>query len=47
MGYVEEFEKTIKNFPNRRFIDAAEGGARIKGAEVMPPLSSLSRQKSV
>jgi len=35
MGYLEDFENTIKNFPDRCFIDATEGGALIRGTKVM------------
>ncbi|MEW5802148.1 MAG: 6-hydroxymethylpterin diphosphokinase MptE-like protein [bacterium] len=43
MGYLEDFENTIKNSPDRHFIDATEGGARIKGTEVMTLQEALDQ----
>ncbi len=35
MSYLEDLENTIRNCPDRLFIDATEGGARIKGTQIM------------
>ncbi|MGL4874040.1 MAG: motility associated factor glycosyltransferase family protein [Clostridium sp.] len=34
MQFLSSMEKIIEGFPNTRFIDATEGGAKIKGTEI-------------
>lgn len=43
MSYKLEIESIIKTFPGRKFINCTEGGASIKGTEVMPLQECLEK----